>query len=139
VTDPALRAADADRERVAERLRTAAGDGRLSPDELEERLEVALGARTYAELDALVRDLPEQAPRGARRRSRRGGRELRVFLATSLLLVAIWALTGAGYFWPVWPIVGWGVFVVGPARTSPLRGTLSPCRRNASSRLSTSR
>jgi hypothetical protein len=42
--------------------------------------------------------------------------ELRTYLATSVLLVAIWALTGAGYFWPVWPILGWGIFVVGPGR-----------------------
>ena len=25
------------------------------------------------------------------------------------LLIAIWAVTGAGYFWPVWPMLGWGV------------------------------
>jgi hypothetical protein len=65
--------------------------------------------------------------------------ELRTFLATSVLLVAIWALTGMGYFWPVWPILGWGVFVVGPVLPSPLRGTLPACRRNASSKLSTTR
>ena len=65
--------------------------------------------------------------------------ELRSFLATSVLLVAIWALTGMGYFWPVWPILGWGVFAVGPVLPSPLRGTLPACRRNASSKLSTTR
>jgi hypothetical protein len=65
--------------------------------------------------------------------------ELRTWLATSVLLVAIWALTGMGYFWPVWPILGWGVFVVGPVLPSPLRGTLPACRRNASSKLSTTR
>jgi hypothetical protein len=27
----------------------------------------------------------------------------------SLLLIAIWAVTGAGYFWPIWPIMGWGM------------------------------
>jgi len=65
--------------------------------------------------------------------------DLRVWAATSVMLVAIWALTGAGYFWPVWPILGWGVFVVGPVLPSPLRGTLPTCRRNASSKLSTTR
>ena len=64
---------------------------------------------------------------------------LRSFLATSVLLVAIWALTGMGYFWPVWPILGWGVFAVGPVLPSPFRGTLPACRRNASSKLSTTR
>jgi hypothetical protein len=65
--------------------------------------------------------------------------EMRTYVATSVLLVAIWALTGMGYFWPVWPILGWGVFVVGPVLPSPLRGTLPACRRNASSKLSTTR
>ena len=32
-----------------------------------------------------------------------------VWLAVSILVVAIWALTGAGYFWPMWPILGMGV------------------------------
>jgi hypothetical protein len=43
---------------VVEQLRVAAGDGRLSPEELDERLELALTARTYAELATLVADLP---------------------------------------------------------------------------------
>ncbi len=53
-----LRASHADRDQVVEQLRVAAGDGRLSPDELDERLELALTARTYAELETLVADLP---------------------------------------------------------------------------------
>ena len=53
-----LRASDADRDRVAERLRSAAGEGRLSSDELEERLEAAFAARTDAELAPLTADLP---------------------------------------------------------------------------------
>lgn len=53
-----LRAADADREAVAEVLRTAAGDGRLDPGELDERLTAAYAARTYADLEPLVADLP---------------------------------------------------------------------------------
>jgi uncharacterized protein DUF1707 len=54
----ALRASHADRDRVAELLRVAAGDGRLSPEELDERLERALTAKTYDELAALTTDLP---------------------------------------------------------------------------------
>ena len=54
----ALRASHADRDLVVEQLRVAAGDGRLSPEELDERLELALTARTYAELATLVADLP---------------------------------------------------------------------------------
>ena len=53
-----LRASDSDREDVAERLRAATAEGRLMAGELEERLEVALLARTYGELDPLVVDLP---------------------------------------------------------------------------------
>jgi hypothetical protein len=53
-----LRASDADREQVAERLRKAAGEGRLLAEELEERLGEVFSARTYGELDAVVVDLP---------------------------------------------------------------------------------
>ena len=53
-----LRASHQDRDRVAELLRVAAGDGRLTAEELDERLEKALTARTYGELAALSRDLP---------------------------------------------------------------------------------
>jgi len=53
-----LRASHADREQVAEVLRVAAGDGRLSPEELDERLERALTARTYDELTTVIADLP---------------------------------------------------------------------------------
>src|SRR5579875_3659145 len=53
-----LRVSDADRERVAEILRQAAGEGRLSLGELDERLEAAYAAKTYAELEPITRDLP---------------------------------------------------------------------------------
>jgi hypothetical protein len=54
----AARAADADREAVAERLRIAAGDGRIDLAELDERLTQAYAAKTYGQLEALVADLP---------------------------------------------------------------------------------
>ncbi len=53
-----LRVSHQDRDRAAELLRVAAGDGRLTAEELDERLEKALTARTYGELAALSRDLP---------------------------------------------------------------------------------
>lgn len=59
-----LRASYADRDRVAEELRVAAGDGRLTADELDQRLEAALTARTYGELAALTADLPGVAEVG---------------------------------------------------------------------------
>jgi hypothetical protein len=58
VPAPELRASHEDRDRVVEMLRVAAGDGRLTAEELDERLEVAMTARTYGELAALTRDLP---------------------------------------------------------------------------------
>jgi hypothetical protein len=53
-----LRASHDDRDRVVELLRVSAGDGRLSAEELDERLELAMMARTYGELARLVADLP---------------------------------------------------------------------------------
>jgi hypothetical protein len=53
-----LRASHEDRDQVAEILRVAAGDGRLTAEELDQRLEVALTARTQRELTALTVDLP---------------------------------------------------------------------------------
>jgi len=119
-----LLASDADRDRAAERLRAATAEGRLTAEELEERLERAFSARTDAELEPLVADLP--APRRAPRPRDRSHE--RAYVATMLLLVAIWALTGAGYFWPIWPMLGWGIGVL--AYTGGrLRG---PCRRRSS-------
>src|SRR5580704_1522810 len=54
-----LRASHDDRDRVVELLRISAGDGRLTAEELDERLELAMTARTYGELAKLVSDLPE--------------------------------------------------------------------------------
>jgi hypothetical protein len=56
------RAADTDRDAVAERLRVAAREGRIELWELDERLGQAYGAKTYGELAALLADLPVQPP-----------------------------------------------------------------------------
>jgi len=53
-----LRASHQDRDKIVEVLREAAGDGRLNAEELDERLEAALTAKTYGELSVLVTDLP---------------------------------------------------------------------------------
>jgi hypothetical protein len=55
---PELRASHEDRDRVVELLQIAAGDGRLTAEELDERLEAALTARTHSELAVLTADLP---------------------------------------------------------------------------------
>jgi hypothetical protein len=57
-----LRASHDDRDRVVELLRVSAGDGRLTAEELDERLEQAMTARTYGELARLVADLPATGP-----------------------------------------------------------------------------
>src|ERR687895_253056 len=66
-----LRASDADRDAVVDRLREAACEGRLEPDELEQRVDGALRARTYGDLAELLDDLPADgrmpAPRTRRR------------------------------------------------------------------------
>src|SRR5579872_137499 len=59
-----LRASHQDRDRIVEVLRVAAGDGRLTAEELDQRLEVALTARTYGELATLVSDLPASPEAG---------------------------------------------------------------------------
>ena len=110
-----LRASDDDRERVAKLLRDHYGAGRLSEDELSERGEAVYRARTMSELDALTADLPSagEHPRGRRR----GALEtsvrihLTTYLLVNLLLIGIWAASGGGYFWPIWPILGWGIGV----------------------------
>jgi hypothetical protein len=131
-----IRAADSDRERVLDALRDAAAEGRLDPEEHERRADAALNAGTYGELDALTRDLP----RRRRDRPSRATLTRRLVLAGTFsgyfavmtMLVAIWALTGAGYFWPVWPMLGWGV----PLFFGVLGiGTLAPrCRPRSSPR-----
>ena len=67
--DGRLRASDTDREHVVARLHTAATEGRLSSDELDERVHRALTALTYDDLDAVLDDLP--SPRRDRAPARR--------------------------------------------------------------------
>jgi hypothetical protein len=60
-----MRISDADRNRVAEVLREAAGDGRIDMTELDERLEATFAAKTYGELVPITRDLAPAVPSGA--------------------------------------------------------------------------
>ena len=60
-----LRASYDDRDRVVELLRVSAGDGRLTAEELDERVERAMTARTYGELARLVADLPAEGAAGS--------------------------------------------------------------------------
>lgn len=115
-----LRASDREREQVASTLREHAGEGRLDMGELSDRLDGAYSARTRAELLALTGDLPgpPPPPRADVRRVK-ARRELRghaiSFAVVNLLLIGVWAATGADYFWPIWPLLGWGVGVASHA------------------------
>lgn len=73
-----LRASDSDRDQIIDQLRTAATEGRLAAEELEQRVQAALIARTYGELDATVADLPGPRARRGREAARQtvGGRAL---------------------------------------------------------------
>jgi len=62
-SDAELRASDADRDRIADILRDALAEGRLTADEHAERVEGVLAARTVGELEVFIRDLPAGHPR----------------------------------------------------------------------------
>jgi hypothetical protein len=59
---PTLRVSDADREEAVEELREHCAEGRLGAEELEQRISLALAARTVAELRSALRDLPPRMP-----------------------------------------------------------------------------
>jgi len=124
-----LRAADVDREFVAERLRVALNEGRLSLHEYDERVRDAYAAKTYGELKALLTDLPDAAP-AARSQMvpvadtamvvpERGQTSRWVaglwssWITVACVLTVIWLLTGpGGGFWPAWPLGIWGAFLL---------------------------
>lgn len=95
--DSHLRAADADRERVAEQLQSSHVEGRLDLGEFQQRLERCYAARTFGELDVLVSDLPRPEAEG-RRPAVRGGVRPRLLLPlVALLFVVMVASAGAGH------------------------------------------
>lgn len=121
----AFRASDADREQAAARLREHYTAGRLTHDELAERLGAAYGARTIAELDELLADLPPLPGDPPEPFGSGGGSDAEVRAAAraiarrrvahvagqaaivSAVCVALWLLTGAGAaFWPKWVAIG---------------------------------
>jgi DUF1707 SHOCT-like domain len=115
-----MRASDADRDGVAERLREAATEGRLLTEELEQRLEAAFSARTYGELNAIVADLPGRrlAPRADAIRPTRMSSALAIAIAVAVTLAVIvtvvFIVTGVLAMWVLWLAAGWWFF--GPRR-----------------------
>lgn len=128
-----LRVGDADRERVTDLLAEHHAAGRLTVEELDDRLTTALAARTRDELVAPLADLPMRPELVEGRPSTGSGpsrpspavlgwrSHLISYVAVIAGLWLIWALTGAGYPWPIWPMLGWGMGLLGH------RGQLSLC------------
>jgi Domain of unknown function (DUF1707)/2TM domain len=120
-----IRAGDRERERTATDLGQALAQGYLPMAEYEDRLGRAFAANSAAELDGLVADLPvgrlrQNDPRRRAAQVRAARLSVRIhlaaYLAGVLLMLGIWLAVGLGgggwYFWPVWPIMGWGIGVV---------------------------
>lgn len=143
-----LRVGNADRERVAERVRIALDEGRLNLYEYDERLREAYAAKTYTELERLLADLPTPAPAvavHAGTTADQPGPDGRYPNATRRWLVGMWApwlvvvgiciviwavislaSDGWTYFWPGWVAGPWGVVllahsVIGLANGEPQR------------------
>jgi uncharacterized protein DUF1707 len=119
-----MRAADADRHKIADQLKASLDEGRLSLNEYDERVRDAYAARTYAELLILVADLPTPGTSAAEvnaKRSaelRREARKLPMALtvlwtiwgAVTAVNIVVWVLVAATsdsdiYLWPVWLLV----------------------------------
>lgn len=139
--DGFTRAGDAERERTADDLGRALAQGYLGMPEYEQRLQTVFSAQTTAELRHLIADLPLATLR--RNDPRRRDEQLRIarmsvrlhlaaYLAGSVLMLGIWFAVGLGgggwYFWPVWPIMGWGIGVASHAIPIWAHGSIRPAR-----------
>jgi muconolactone delta-isomerase len=124
----AVRAGDRDRETTANLLGQALAQGYLDMTEYERRVQSAFAANTNADLHQLLADLPlarlrRSDPRRRAARHAAARMSVRLHLAAYLTMVVIvltvWlavALSaGAWYFWPIWPILGAGIGVLGHA------------------------
>ena len=113
-----LRASDADRDRIIDCLRKASVEGRLAVRELEHRVATALRARTFAELDATVSDLPGNQLGERRSVPRRAVRTVQahpalLLVAIPLSLAAVATLVAITVLWSALVLV---VFVLGHRR-----------------------
>jgi hypothetical protein len=139
-----MRAADSDRQFVADRLREALNEGRLDLGEYDDRLKLVYAAKTYGELDHLLHDLPTVAPpersQLATTSPATAGppyhrRQIPVWLqatwgswlTASLVCLVIWLATDpGGYPWPIWVAGPWGAVLL--ARTIMALGSGDPER-----------
>lgn len=110
-----MRASDADREQIVTKLQTAMDEGRLTLYEFDARLKDVYAAKTYGELAPILSDLPAQRGSRSAKSGKSGGIPRWVIIMwipwifVSLLVTVIWGATGAGYFWPFWVAVPWGI------------------------------
>jgi DUF1707 SHOCT-like domain len=119
-----MRAADADRHQVAELLKAALDEGRLSLAEYDDRVRDAYAARTYAELVVLVNDLPRAGMSAADVNAQRAAQLRREARKMPMALMVLWTIWGAVtavnvvvwflvaattsfdlYVWPIWLLV----------------------------------
>lgn len=116
-----MRAADEDRQVVADRLRAALEEGRLDLSEYDERVGRAYAAKTYGDLDRLVTDLPavsrhnppaEPVVRYDHATAQWLAHVWSGWVPVVLVTTLIWALGGFGYYWPVWIAAPWGVVLL---------------------------
>jgi hypothetical protein len=123
-----VRAGDRDREKTAALLGQGLAQGYLQMDDYEQRLQTAFAAQTTAELREVVADLPvhtlrrnDPRRRAARRAAARRGvhAHLAAYLAMVVIVLAMWLAVALSadvwYFWPIWPILGGALGVVGHA------------------------
>lgn len=111
--DKAVRASDAERERIAKLVSDAAGEGRLTIAEADERLERVYTTRFRHELAEFVDDLPAEDQKRTPARLERFPTRLRVHAAAavvfSVLLILRWAAMDVPFFWPIGPMfLLWG-------------------------------
>jgi hypothetical protein len=116
-----LRASDSDRDRVADRLRHAAAEGRLLTEELEERLALVLRSRTYGELEAVVSDLP--TPRDNRRHKTPLWAKATIAVAILMSVILVFAVVallfiGLAGAWLIWLFIAWAILGKGGGRSS---------------------
>jgi hypothetical protein len=115
-----LRASDRDRDIVNDVLGTAYADGRLTPDELDERSDRVVRAKTLGELPPIMDDLVVRVPASPVVRDKRAEAELRYrrqrqealfsFLTPTLICWVIWSATMFGGFpWPAFVMLATGL------------------------------
>src|SRR5207244_7123095 len=100
-----LLVSDADRSRVSGELRTHYESGRLTLDEFQDRLDEAHGARTEAQLEQVLRQLPTKRPTVNPRDTRWRSLALQYGLV-NVIAVLVWRFSCSnGDFWPKWVVV----------------------------------